>query len=201
MEERSLVERHSWWQPAPNVNGQLRRVAVIHPAVAFLGCWLLVAMCANSQSLDGSTRANWPHYGGSRAAWRFSGLDQVNTTNVRNLVPVWLFQTGDYADGLQSTPIVSDGVMYLITPHNQVFAPDGATGRLIWQYKPGTPRQGRAGGENYILNRGLALAQGKLSSGRPTISWLRSIRKPDVRFGGWLWMTPSSAAVTSPRLR
>ena len=102
MEERSLVEH------APNVNGRLRRVAAIHPAVALLGCWLLVAMGANSQSLDGSTRADWPHYGGSQAAWRFSGLDQVNTTNVRNLVPVWLFQTGDYADGLQCSPIVSD---------------------------------------------------------------------------------------------
>jgi alcohol dehydrogenase (cytochrome c) len=124
-----------------------------------------LAMCAQGQSLDGSTRADWLHYGGSQAAWRFSALDQINTSNVSSLVPVWLFQTGDYADGLQSAPIVRDGVMYLITPHNQVFALDGATGRLIWQYKPPAPRSGRAGGEVFVLNRGLALAQGKLFFG------------------------------------
>jgi glucose dehydrogenase len=55
--------------------------------------------------------------------------------------------------------------LYLITPRNQVSAPDGATGRLIWQYKPTTPRQGRPGGEVFVLNHGLALAEGELFFG------------------------------------
>jgi alcohol dehydrogenase (cytochrome c) len=140
-------------------------------------------MCAHSQSLDGSTRADWPHYGGSQAAWRFSALDQINTSNVRSLVPVWLFQTGDYAEGLESTPIVRDGILYLITPRNDVFALDGATGRLIWQYKPATPRQGRAGGQVYVLNRGLALAEGKLFFG----STDNSLVALDEKSGRELW--------------
>src|ERR1700733_7040804 len=145
----------------------LRGVAAgtIRRGVTFVSIWGALAMSAHSQSLDGSTRADWPHYGGTQAAWRFSGLDQINTTNVGSLVPVWLFQTGDYAEGLHSTPIVRDGVLYLITPRNQVFALDGATGRLIWQYKPATPRQGRTEGQVYVLNRGLALAEGKLFFG------------------------------------
>ncbi len=133
--------------------------------VTLLAVWVAVAMCAHSQSLDGSTRADWPHYGGSQAAWRYSALDQVNAANVRRLAPVWLFQTGDYGDGLTATPIVRDGVMYLITPRNHVFALDGATGRVIWQYKPAAVRPGRPGGMVYVLNRGLALAQGKLFYG------------------------------------
>ena len=128
--------------------------------------WCIAIMAsAWSQAFDGSTLADWPHYGGSQAAWRFSALDQINTSNVKSLTPAWIFQTGDNSDGLQSTPIVRDGVMYIITPRNQVFALDAASGRLIWQYKPPPSRPGRAGGQVYPLNRGLALTGGKVFFG------------------------------------
>src|SRR5215472_10525773 len=74
---------------------------------------LLLALSCRAQTLDGSTRVDWPHYGGTQAAWRYSSLDQVNTSNVRRLTPAWIFQTGDSTDGLRSTPLVMDGVMYL----------------------------------------------------------------------------------------
>src|SRR5215472_3406670 len=102
--------------------------------------FIFVALCLCAAALaafaqDGATRADWPHYGGTQFAWRHSALDQINTSNVKNLVPVWTFQTGEYADGLQSTPIVVNGVMYVSTPRAQVFALDAATGKLIWNYK------------------------------------------------------------------
>jgi alcohol dehydrogenase (cytochrome c) len=125
----------------------------------------LLAASGWSQTLDGSTGSDWPHYGGSLAAWRFSSLTQINATNVGRLTPAWIFQTGDYSDGLHSTPIVRDGVMYVITPRNQVFALDAAKGRLRWQYKPPTPRPARAGGEAFSLNRGVAVANGKVLFG------------------------------------
>jgi alcohol dehydrogenase (cytochrome c) len=90
---------------------------------------------AQERTSDGSTRADWPHYGGTVRSWRYSALDQINTTNVRNLTPAWIFQTGEYANGLLSTPIVVDGVMYVSTPRSQVFALDAATGRVLWNYK------------------------------------------------------------------
>ena len=37
----------------------------------------------------GATRADWPHYGGTQLSWRYSALDQINTTNVKNLAPAW----------------------------------------------------------------------------------------------------------------
>src|SRR5882724_7160124 len=76
-----------------------------------------------------ATGAEWPSYGGSHAAWRYSGLNQINATNVRKLAPAWVFQTGDYENGLQSTPIVLDGVLYLVTARSQVFALDAASGK------------------------------------------------------------------------
>ncbi len=55
----------------------------------------LAAACAQGQTPDGATHADWPHYGGTQFSWRYSALDQVNTGNVKTLVPVWMFQTGD----------------------------------------------------------------------------------------------------------
>src|SRR5271154_1950552 len=108
----------------------------------------LAAACAQDRPLDGATHADWPHYGGTQFSWWYSALDQVNTGNVKNLVAVWMFQTGDYAENLQATPIVVDGVMYLITPRIQVFALDAATGHLLWQYKYPAPRPGKPGGHD-----------------------------------------------------
>src|ERR1700689_3967060 len=95
----------------------------------------LAAACGEGQTPDGATHADWPHYGGTQLSWRYSALDQVNTGNVKKLAPVWIFQTGDYAENLQATPIVVDGVMYLITLRRRGFAHAAATGRGPSQYK------------------------------------------------------------------
>src|SRR5579863_9809804 len=110
----------------------------------------------------GATHADWPHYGGTQFSWRYSALDQINTTNVKALTPAWLFQTGDYAENLQATPIVVDGVMYLITAQAHVFALDAATGREIWNYRyPPVPRSI----PGFIGNRGVAVGDGKVFFG------------------------------------
>jgi alcohol dehydrogenase (cytochrome c) len=116
---------------------------------------------------SGGTLANWASYGGTSFAWRYSALDQINTANVKNLAPVWVFQTGEYTDGLQSTPIVVDGVMYISTARNQVFAVDAATGKVIWNYKyTPHPNYVKAGSQgSFVQNRGVALGDGKVFMG------------------------------------
>ena len=69
---------------------------------------------------DGSTGKDWPHYGGSYQFWRYSALDQINRANIKKLAPVWAFQTGVEDGGLNATPIVVDGVMYLSSSWNRV---------------------------------------------------------------------------------
>src|SRR5437763_17144784 len=88
--------------------------------------FLLAAAAACAQDAA-ATRADWPHYGGTQYSWRYSALYQINAVNVARLAPVWLFQTGDYSENLHSTPIVINGVLYLITPQARVFALDAAT--------------------------------------------------------------------------
>jgi len=126
---------------------------------------LVLSVAATAQT-GGPAGADWPHYGGTQLSWRYSALDQINTGNVKNLAPAWIFQTGDYAENLQSTPIVVDGVMYLITPRARVFALDGATGRLIWQYNYSASRGAVPGSEGtFVQNRGLAVSDGRVLFG------------------------------------
>ena len=59
------------------------------------------SVISQSQVQQGATGSDWPTYGGTSLFWRYSSLNQINTTNVKKLVPAWIFQTGDYQDALQ----------------------------------------------------------------------------------------------------
>lgn len=110
----------------------------------------------------GATHADWAHSAGTQFSWRYSALDQVNTKNVKSLTPAWIFQSGDYAENLQATPVVENGVMYLITARARVFALNAATGREIWNYRYPEPPANVPG---FVGNRGLAVGDGKVFFG------------------------------------
>ncbi|MFN7927997.1 MAG: hypothetical protein U0Y68_08620 [Blastocatellia bacterium] len=57
---------------------------------------------------------NWMSYFGSYDGQRYSTLEQINRTNVKQIAPVWAFQTGKIEGGLNAAPLVVDGVMYLV---------------------------------------------------------------------------------------
>ena len=59
---------------------------------------------------------NWMIYSGTYNAWRYSSLSQINRSNVEQLVPKWVFQTGVVDGGFSCTPLVVDGVMYITSP-------------------------------------------------------------------------------------
>ncbi|WP_342086385.1 outer membrane protein assembly factor BamB family protein [Dyadobacter sp. OTU695] len=90
---------------------------------------------------DDGKDADWPVYGGNNAGNRYSSLTQINKDNVKNLQPVWTYDTGENKPGergmdLQCQPIVIDGVMYGTTPRLKVFAIDAATGKELWKFDP-----------------------------------------------------------------
>ncbi len=127
----------------------------------------LLALCLPLAAQQAAaTRDNWSSYGGTSYSWRYSALDQINAGNVRSLAPAWIFQTGDYAENLHSTPLVIDGVMYLISARLNVFALDAATGDVKWHYRYGDPAPGLAGSHyDFIQNRGVAVGDGKVFFG------------------------------------
>ena len=79
---------------------------------------------------------NWLTYSGNYNGQRYSTLDQITPANVRNLNLEWVFQVRSLgaADKFEATPIVVDGVMYTVSPPNDVVALDAVTGRQFWRY-------------------------------------------------------------------
>jgi alcohol dehydrogenase (cytochrome c) len=102
---------------------------------------------------------NWLMYGRDYGNQRFSPIVAIHRDNVRNLVPVWSFQTG-VPDGLEATPLFVDGVIFLTTSWNHVFAIDARTGAELWHYRRHLPAK-----LTYCcgpVNRGLAVGGGLL---------------------------------------
>jgi alcohol dehydrogenase (cytochrome c) len=110
---------------------------------------------------------NWLTYHGAYDGQRFSQLDQINTSSVKDLRVAWIFQSGviglvanpaTYA--FEATPLVVDGVMFVSGYDGYVWALDAATGRLLWQYRHAIPLDVPLCCGN--VNRGVAVAQGKV---------------------------------------
>ena len=74
-------------------------------------------------------RGEWPTYNGLLNGNRYSSLDQINTSNVQQLQPQFIFSPG--GAGLEVTPVVVDDVMY-VTGAAQTCAINARTGSSIW---------------------------------------------------------------------
>ncbi len=113
---------------------------------------------------------DWLTYNGNLSANRYSQLKQIDRTNVKKLklewafsIPLWTqflpdtpyFRENMRYFGLETVPLVVDGIMYATGP-NQVFALNAATGQQIWQYsRPRTP--GLVSDPSLGTNRGVAI--------------------------------------------
>jgi alcohol dehydrogenase (cytochrome c) len=80
---------------------------------------------------------SWLHANGDWAGHRFSTLVQLNTGNVKNLKPAWLFSTGGKTDA-QCTPLYHDGLVYF-AQDNTVYALDVRSGKRVWKYEHKLP--------------------------------------------------------------
>jgi len=77
---------------------------------------------------------NWLHSNGSYEQTRYYPGSQINTTNVGRLAPKFVFQTA-VLESMETAPIVVNGVMFLTTSFNHVYAIDAVTGEEFWHYK------------------------------------------------------------------
>src|SRR5579859_6842948 len=81
---------------------------------------------------------DWITTGGALSNIRYSTLDQINTGNVQNLKGVWLSRLGSGRGSkykFEADPIVLDGVMYVPTGNDDIFALDAKTGAKLWQFQ------------------------------------------------------------------
>ncbi len=111
-----------------------------------------------------SEPGTWMSDGRTYDQQRYSPLTQVNAGNIAQLGLAW-YGDIDTQNGQESTPVVVDGVMYITTAWSMVKAFDAKTGRKMWEYDP---KVDRAKGRNAccdVVNRGVAVRNGKVYLG------------------------------------
>src|SRR5579871_2729389 len=92
---------------------------------------------AGSPQQSGSAKSqDWPVWGGSPQNQHYSSLAQINRSNVKQLQVAWTYDTGEKG-GLQTSPLVVDGVLYGLSPTQKVFAVNAASGKLLWNFDAG----------------------------------------------------------------
>jgi quinohemoprotein ethanol dehydrogenase len=102
-------------------------------------CAIALLCCAFTIEPLFAQEVDWRYYGQDLYNSRFQNVDQINPTNVSQLKPAWTFHTGVPADAnmsMEMTPIVYNGVMYVTSGDDDVFALNPATGAQIWAYHP-----------------------------------------------------------------
>jgi quinohemoprotein ethanol dehydrogenase len=110
------------------------------------------------------TTQNWPSYGLDYAETRHSRLDSIDTGNVDDLGLTWSYGLNS-TRGVEATPIVVDGVMYVTASWSVVHALDAVTGEKLWVYDPEVPKSWGVKGCCDVVNRGVAVHEGKVYVG------------------------------------
>ena len=113
---------------------------------------------------NAATSKDWPTYGLDYAESRFSKLSQITADNVKNIGLVWTYNL-ESTRGVEATPLVVDGIMYITAPWSVVHAVDVRSGKRIWSFDPGVDRAKGYRGCCDVVNRGVALYKGKVFVG------------------------------------
>lgn len=144
-----------------------RYLAISFATAAFTA--LIAAPNAFSASSPGDIRncapENWCHYHRTvDKGWRHSPLDQINKETVKDLGAAWMFLPGNSRMGMQATPIVVNGTMYVSTTPSTVWALDAATGARKWSFQPDMD-QAVVARSFFAHTRGLTVGDGRVYIG------------------------------------
>jgi alcohol dehydrogenase (cytochrome c) len=133
--------------------------------------------------------ADWLMLGGNMEHWNYSRLDQINRENVRYLQLVWARQMPTTGGRAGTSPLIHNGVMYLVSPNDVILALDAKSGNRIWEYRRSLPQIGTEPGmihHRYSgAKRGLALYGDKIF----TVTSDNAVVALDSRTGKVAWET------------
>jgi alcohol dehydrogenase (cytochrome c) len=132
---------------------------------------------------------DWVTNGGNLTNDRYSTLKQIDTTNVGKLKGAWMTRLkgsgvgGKYS--LEASPLVKDGIMYVVTGNDDVFALNAKTGEMIWEYWSGIDQAISTVCCGWV-NRGLAMGEGQIYLGQLDAN----VVALDMKTGKVNWKTP-----------
>jgi len=135
-------------------------------------CVAVIALAAGFGLVAGPAGAaddqnpnDWTTYHGTYKSYHYSPLEQINANNVKQLQVAWMHFPGRATRGLQSMPLVADGILYYSGSYSRVFALDGATGKVLWSYFPELDEELISMQTHTPYNRGIAMGHGKIYVG------------------------------------
>ena len=108
-------------------------------------------------------KGEWLNHGRTYKEQRYSPLTDMNKNNVNELDLAWSFKF-DTARGMEATPILHDGVLYVSTGWSHVHAIDARSGDELWHYDAKVPKSQLAKTCCGPVNRGVAIWQKDNSS-------------------------------------
>lgn len=135
-------------------------------AVALLvGCTQAKGPAAvDAKRIERADAGEWLSYGRTYDEQRFSPLDKINKDTVGTLGLAW-FAEFDTDRGQEATPLMVDGVLYTTTAWSKVYAFDAKTGEQKWAYDPKVPGERGFSACCDVVNRGVAVWDGKVYVG------------------------------------
>jgi quinohemoprotein ethanol dehydrogenase len=172
-------------------------MAKMHRIALILGLLLVQWLPAQTApDFRKAAGAEWPLVGGDWGNTRYSTLSQINTSNVKTLKGAWMTRLNSGFGppfSQQATPVIKDGVMYISTGEQDVFAIDAKTGRIFWEYQanadPKTPdnkaKRGVALGEGMVFGVMVDVRKPLSATGRPEpVTYMFAL---DQKTGKQLW--------------
>ena len=132
---------------------------------------------------------DWVTNGGNLTNQRYSTLKQIDTNNVKQLKGAWMTRLkgsgfgGKYSG--EATPLVKDGIIYVVTGNDDVFALNAKTGEMLWERWSGIDQKISTVCCGW-LNRGLAMGEGMLFLGQLDANLVAL----DIKTGKEVWKTP-----------
>src|SRR6185437_2189846 len=139
--------------------------------------------------LQSPVAKDWVTNGGNMTNQRYSTLTQIDTGNVKQIKGAWVTHLkgsgfgGKYS--FEATPLVKDGIMYITTGNDDVFALNAKTGEFLWE-RWSTIDQKLTSVCCGWDNRGLAMGEGMLFLGQLDAN----VVALDIKTGKELWKTP-----------
>ena len=101
---------------------------------------LLTLLAAHLLAQQGATKGEWRYYGGDAGSTKYSPLDQINASNVKQLEIAWRWKSDNFGPrpdyNWEVTPLMIGGVLYITAgSRRDVVALDAATGETLWMYR------------------------------------------------------------------
>ncbi len=173
-DESSTEAKWESWEAAGTIEGAARK------ASGFINREIPDFSPVTLEMLRQPPAADWLSWRRTLDGQGYSPLDQVNKENVSQLKLAWVLTMREGSN--QTTPLVHDGVMFLVNPQNVVQAVDAATGDVIWEFVYSFPPESKtlAG-----PTRNIAIYQNKLFMA----TYDAAIVALDARSGKLLWRT------------